>query len=478
MIRTLILILALHTSLAGDPIEQWIDNALKEWNVPGAAVAIVEGDTLILARGYGVINLESGAKVNEDTIFQLASITKAFTAAAIGVQVDLERLTWDDLVIDHLPQFALKEPYPTRFATARDLLAHRTGLPAFGGDLMGKIGYTDEEIMSRIRFIVPASSFRNSPHYSNLGYFAAGELLKAVSGQPFDQAVQATLLTPLDMARSGFAEKLMDQNTASPHAVVNGKLKVVPSDPTGGFPAAGAMTSTARDMAIWMMMLLSGGQNILKEKTIRDMFVSSMSGTPEFSEAPPIDENSGFNFGLGWDNYHFNGALIVEKGGGLDGIRTVTTLIPEKKLGITILCNRNLTLFPEAVRAFFLEQHLGKASYDVQKAIKKSQKELDQLLAPEAPTQNPLPAQALDTYTGDFKNSLYSPFKIIAENNQLFALVGPAQYKGTLKHDSGNTYLLSWPAINSGSERVTFVIGPDGKAFQIETETLGTLTTE
>jgi len=468
-------LMLLSFGLNGETLDQFIQNALEEWGVPGASVAAVKDGRVILLKGYGVSNMETKQQVDPDTIFQLASVTKAFTAAAIGVQVDQGKLTWDEEVILHLPQFALKDPYPSRYTTARDLLAHRTGLPAFGGDLMGKLGYTPSGTLFRIRFIEPATSFRDKPHYSNAGYFVAGELLAAVSGKTWDKAIQETILDPLKMTRSGFESKLQDRNVAHPYVIKNRKLTKVPWDTSGGFSAAGAMTSTAEDMASWMMMLLGGGQGVLKAETIEEMFASSMSGTPEFSEAPPIDKNSGFNFGLGWDNYHFQGYMVVEKGGGLDGIRTVTTLVPKLNLGITILCNRNLTLFPEAVRAFFLEKHLGKSSTDLQGEIKKRQKILDNLLAEEPTPKNPLPARDFSSYVGSYSSPLYDPFDIKEEKGQLIVLAGPAKYRGTLSHFSGNTFLLSWPQVNMGHQQVTFVIGPDGKATEIQTETLGSL---
>lgn len=464
------------SGLAGETLDQFAEKAMQEWEIPGASIAVVKDNQIVLLKGYGVTKVGTNEKVDQETIFQLASITKAFTAAALGIQVDGKKLTWDEEVIRHLPQFALKDPYPTRYATARDLLAHRTGLPAFAGDLMGKLGYSDEDILYRVRFIEPATSFRDKPHYSNLGYFVAGELLAAVSGQSWEEAIQKTLLDPLKMTRSGFASNLNNKNVAYGHVATNGTLKPVPWDPTGGFPAAGAITSTAADMAKWMIMLLNGGQKIIKPETIQEMFVSSMCGTPEFSEAPPIDENSGFNFGLGWDNYHFKGHMIVEKGGGLDGIRTVTTLVPDLNLGITILCNRNLTLFPEAIRAFFLEEYLGKSTSDLQEEIKKRQKTLDKLLVPEKPPQNPIPSLDPTAYVGDYSNNIYKPFQIKAKQGELVVSAGPAAYQGKLTHWSANTFNLSWTTVNMGHERVTFVIGPDGKATEIQTETLGSLT--
>src|SRR5579883_2204101 len=142
-----------------DEFSSFIEEQRTKRNIPGASVSVVQNDQVIFAKGFGTLRQGGKEKVDENTIFQIASVTKAFTAAALGLQVDRGALDWDEEVILHLPNFALKEPYSSRFCSARDLLAHRTGLPPFGGDLLGKIGYTPDEILYRVRFIDPETSF-------------------------------------------------------------------------------------------------------------------------------------------------------------------------------------------------------------------------------------------------------------------------------------------------------------------------------
>ncbi len=459
-----------------DALDRFIQQALKEWNVPGAAVSVVESDKVLLSKGYGVIRINTSDQVDENTIFQLASVTKTFTAAALALQVDREALQWEDEIIRHLPAFALKDPYPTRYANCIDLLAHRTGLPAFGGDLLGKLGYSSDEILYKIRFVEPATSFRNRAYYSNLGYFAAGELLGKVTSSSWEEAVRNTLLIPLKMERSGFAENLDKKNVAYAHAIIDGTVKTIPWDPTGGFPAAGAITSTAADMAKWMALFLQNGKSLLKPETVQKLLEPAMVGEVSFSEAPPIDENSSFCFSLGWDNYHYQDQLIVEKGGGLDGIRTVVTLIPELKVGITILCNLNLTFFPEAVRTKFLELYAGKSDRDLQSEIRERSEELSKIIAsPKKPT-SPLPGLPFKDYNGVFVSELYGTFEVTGDKNPLTVKAGPGSFTGTLEHWSNNTFLLHWPVINSGYELVTFTFGPEGKPTSMQTEALGTFT--
>lgn len=471
-------IFSLNADLAKN-LDPFIETKLKEYQAPGLAVSIVKDGKVIFAKGYGVIDINKPDKVDPDTIFQLASVTKTFTAAALGIQVQNKKMKWDDEVIQHLPAFALKEPYATRYANAVDLLAHRTGLPAFGGDLLGKLGYNEQEILARVRLIDPNVSFREKAQYSNVGYFVAGELLEAVTGMSWSDAIQKTLLTPLSMNRSGFASNLKNKNVASSHALIDGKVTQIPADVTGGFPAAGAITSTAADMAKWMNLFLIGNDSILSLTTIQELFTPAIVGEIAFSEAPPISKETGFNFSLGWDTYYYKGYQVVEKGGGLDGIRTVVTLIPELKLGITILTNLNLTLLPEAIRARFLEEAIAKSDTDLQKEILASQDKLFQLIQPEPKPKTVLPmAHPIEAYTGTFISELYGKFIIEKENKNLVIKAGPDGYKGSLTHWSNDTFMLSWPAINSGNQQLTFSFGPTGEPSGFTTETLGSFKRE
>lgn len=467
----------LHCSQIDD-FDSFIEQNRSKWNVPGLSVVIVNDGKVILSKGYGVTEVNSNHQVNESTIFQLASITKSFTAAALGVLVDQKKLSWDDLIINYLPEFALFDPYPTRYCSTRDLLAHRTGLPAFGGDLLGKLGYKPDEILRRIRFIKPASSFRDKAHYSNVGYFVAGELLGKISNSSWEEAIKNSLIEPLQMNRTGFSDNLDTTNVAKGHALNGDIIEIVDWDRSGGFGAAGAMTSTAEDMGNWMLMLLNHGvygeKKLLNSDTVKDMFISSMVGEVSFSEVEPINEFSGFDFGLGWGNYHYMGEMIVEKGGGLDGIRTLTTLVPEKKLGITILANLNLTLFPEALRAKFLQIFVGNDGHDYQPEIQKKNIEIQKLLNPPEENTKALPStRPLGDFVGVFESPLYGKFEVKQEGNKLGVEAGPIRLKGTLTHLGLDTFILKWPVVNSGSDPVTFTFGPDGKAIEFTSEAFG-----
>src|SRR3954453_10780082 len=196
-----------HALQATDPrvaeLDAFVQQAMIDYGVPGTAVGVVLDGQTILRRGYGVRRLGEATPVDAETVFQLASVTKSFTAAGLGALVDEGRLAWDDPVINSLPELVLHDPYPTRYATTRDLLAHRSGLPAFGGDLLGQLGYDRAEVLRRVRFIEPTHSFRDRAGYSNIGYFLAGGGGARNGDSSWEQVIRSRLLAPLGMSRSG-----------------------------------------------------------------------------------------------------------------------------------------------------------------------------------------------------------------------------------------------------------------------------------
>lgn len=463
-------------------LDQFVQQAMSDYGVPGASVVIVKDDDVIYSKGFGVKKAGTQEKVDENTIFQLASVTKTFTAASVGVAVDKGVMEFDEHVVDIISGFALHDPYPTRYTTSRDLLAHRTGLPAFTGDLFDHLGYTREEVVRRIRFIKPACSFRDEANYSNIGYFLAGQAAADSTGSTWEELVKTSILKPLGMNRSGFTNTLGEQpNTSSPHAEIDGETKAIPYNKQGVLAPAGAMTSTAKDMGHYMIMLLDkgsyNGTQVLTEDTVNEMFTPVMVEHPGFAELPPISVETGFSYGLSWGIYYWKSHMILEKGGALDGMRSVTVLVPSLKLGITVLANMNLTMLPEAVRAYVLEQFMGEADYDMQAEIMQRSKKIADMLGfdqtPDIKDPRP-PSLDLTDYTGTYENELYGQFKVVLNGGKLNVVAGPAGYTGTLEHINFDTFHLDWPIFINIPDETTFVINGEGKVTEFITETFGT----
>ena len=468
-----------------DPVaklDAFITKALKEYQVPGAAIAVVQNGKAVLVKGYGVRDVTKQGAVDENTIFQLASVTKTLTGAAAATVVDEGKLDWDKPIFNYLPEFVGYDPYMTRWLTERDLLAQRTGWPAFSGDQLDSFGYDRAEILRRLRFFKPRYSLREVAQYSNPGFFVAGEVAARVSKQSWNDLVEKHLFAPLEMSRSGTVIKaLQDSNATAAHALVDEKPVVVePSnlDVTG---AASSGTSTAADMSKLMLMFLNKGtykgKRVLKPETVEEIFKRSMVSEIDFTDLPPISDKTGFYYGLGVGSYDYAGHQIIEKGGALAGVRTTLVLVPDKNAGIVVLANLNLTAFPEAVRAYFLNQVLGFDPEADQKQIFDINQKLKKLMAPPPAPKNPGKFNGtLQSLVGVYENDYYGRCEILLDGDALKVQCGPAKYPATLKHWNNGAFMMQFPGATQTPTDTTFMIGEDGTADGFENEALGTFT--
>ena len=470
---------------ANDPtadLDAFITRALKEYQVPGAAVVVIKDGKAILLKGYGVRDATKPGAVDENTIFQLASVTKTLTAAAAATVVDEGKLDWDKPIFNYLPEFVGYDPYMTRWLTERDLLAQRTGWPAYTGDQLDSFGYDRAEILRRLRFFKPRYSVREVAQYSNPGFFVAGEVAARCAKQSWNDLVEQRLFKPLEMSRSGTVIKaLKDPNATAAHALVDGRIAVVEPTELDVTGAASSGTSTAADMSKLMLMFLNKGtfkdKRILKSETIAEMFKRSMVSAIDFTDLPPISDATGFYYGLGVGSYDYTGHQVIEKGGALAGVRTIIVMVPDKNTGIVVLANLNLTAFPEAVRAYFLNQLLGIDPEADQKKIFARNEDLKKLMAPPPTPRNPGRFNgALQSLVGVYENDYYGRCEILPDGKSVKIQFGPAKYPATLKHWNNGAFMMQFPGATQMPSVTTFMIGEDGDADRFENESLGVFT--
>lgn len=464
-------------------LDAFIAKALVDYRVPGAAVAVIRDGQVVLLKGYGVRDVTKPDAVDEHTIFQLASLTKAFTGAAAATVVDQGKLEWDTPITTYLPEFVGADPYMTRWLTMRDLLAHRTGWPAFQGDQLDSFGYSRAEILHRLRYFQPAYSLREEAQYSNPGFFVAGEVAARAAGNTWNDLVEQRLFGPMNMTRSGTSgNDLQDPNASANHALIDGQTVLVAATNQDTMGAAGSVTSTAADLANWMQMLLNDGtfgdRPVLTPDSVGEIFKRSMVAEPEFTDLPPIDAaTTGFYFGLGVDSFDYAGHHIVEKAGALSGVRTVMTLLPDMRSGIVVLANLNVTPFPEAVRAFYIHQVLGMDTSLNQQELVAISQQLQDLFKPPARSENPGAfAWPLSALPGTYENEYYGRATIALVGDTLSIAFGPANYAGSLMHWENGQFMLRFPGATQGYDPITFNIGADGSADSFTSETFGLFT--
>jgi CubicO group peptidase (beta-lactamase class C family) len=354
------LLLAGAPALADPPagFDARVESIRTATETPGISIAIVEDGKVVLAKGYGVRRQGAAAKVDADTLFMIGSTGKAFTVAALATLVDAGKIGWDDKVIDHLPGFQMYDPWVTREMTVRDLLVHRSGLGLGAGDLLlvprGKLSRA--EVVARLRYLKPATSFRSGYAYDNILYIVAGALIEAVSGQGWEEYMRDHVFQPggFPNATAEMARQLSVPDRAQPHARYGGPVRGVgpvrvldERDRLGqaGAPA-GLMAASANDMARWLQIQLAGGAlpggkgRLFSEAAAKEMWtpVTPMPIEP-YPEPVAGITPSYQSYALGWDVRDYHGAKVIWHAGGLFGFTTVVVLIPEKKVGFAIAIN-------------------------------------------------------------------------------------------------------------------------------------------
>ena len=328
--------------LSESEIDNLVEKARSAFNVPGIAVAIIQGDKILHAKGYGLRNINKKKKVNADTLFQIASNSKSMTAAALAILMDEGKLSWDDKVIDYLPEFRLYDPYVTREFTITDLLTHRSGLPLGAGDLLfwpDSDNSDLNDIFKALATIKPVSSFRSKYAYDNLMYILAGEIVARVSGMSWADFIEKRLFKPLGMqmcsAVHSRVSKRADQ--ATPHIYVDGKYSLSPyaGENNDLMAPAGGVNCSVNGVAKWLTMQLAhgklpNGEQLISIENHKEMW------SPKTITSATLDEAHGsavqtVQYALGWRVYDYMNHQVIGHTGGLGGMLTSVQMIPESK---------------------------------------------------------------------------------------------------------------------------------------------------
>src|SRR5437868_3068015 len=331
-------------------LDAYVSSSMKTFNVPGIAVAIVKDRKILLAKGYGVRKLGDPTPVDEFTMFGIGSNTKAFTSAALATLVDEGKLSWDDLVYQRLPGFVMYDPYVSHEMTIRDLLTHRSGMGLGEGDLLfwPHTRYSRAEVIYRLRFMKPKSSFRSHYAYDNLLYMTAGQIIPAVTGTTWDDYVRQHIFAPLGLNHSNLSTTAYKSGDdyAFPHSRVDGKLQVIPFEDLDNAGPAGAINSSAADMAKWVQLQLNRGKyveregRLFSEQRSKEMWSAQTILPIEDPPAPLAGLKANFaDYALGWGLRDYHGRKLVGHTGGVGGFVSRVMLVPEENLGVVVLTN-------------------------------------------------------------------------------------------------------------------------------------------
>ncbi|MGH8398282.1 MAG: serine hydrolase, partial [Gammaproteobacteria bacterium] len=432
----------------------YVQKIMQDWKVPGLAVAVVKDGKVVLARGYGVREVGKPGKVDADTLFAIASNSKAFTAAALGTLVEQDKLDWDDPVTKYLPGFELNDPWVTREITVRDLLTHRSGYcdPIF---MWFTTGFNRAQIIQHLRFDKPTYSFRSRFCYDNATYLVASQVIPAITGQSWEDYVRAHLFTPLGMTHTNTSVEAIaaDSDAAAPHAIVDGKVAVIRRYDDDAMAPIGGINSSVNDMSHWLIMLLNDGR--YDGKTVLDPRIIADMETPQM--VIPVDSGIGgwlhamspnshfYTYGLGLVVEDYDGHKLLMHDGDIDGMASALGMLPDQHLGVVVLTNMDHDDARNALLYHIMDEYLGAPLRDVNGALlalTHQQETADKatqakLAASRLPGAVPLP---LTQYAGVYENQLDGTVRVSLEGGHLVLRLGNPNFTGDLIHWNHNTF--------------------------------------
>ncbi|KKC26045.1 serine hydrolase [Sphingomonas sp. SRS2] len=471
-----------------------VDAVREAAGTPGMAIAIVEDGQVTLARGYGVRKLGAPQKVDADTVFMIGSTAKAMTAAALATLVDAGKLGWDDKVIDRLPGFQMYDAWVTREMTVRDLLVHRSGLGLGAGDMLyvPRGSYSRAEIVRRLRYIRPATSFRSAYAYDNVLYIVAGQLLEAVSGQTWEDYVREHIFKPAGMktAAAEYARVYANANRAQPHARYGGAVRGTGMQrildeqdhlPQSSAPA-GLVGASANDMARWLQIQLAqgaipGGGRLFSEAQAREMW-TPVTPIPIADLPAPVSgaQPSFQSYALGWEVRDYRGHKIVWHAGGLYGLTSVVVLIPEKKVGFAIELNSEEAEPRHGLMYELLDHYLGLPGQDWPARFRVYRKQrvaaAERAVTQKAATPAKIgPSLPLARYAGRYVDPWYGPIDVTSDAGGLTVNFVPTpRMAGRLEHYQYDSFITRFDDPTLEPAYLTFAIDAEGKVARITTK--------
>ncbi|HEX8694783.1 MAG TPA: serine hydrolase, partial [Longimicrobium sp.] len=446
-------------------LDAYVARAVREWRVPGLAIAVVKGDSVVFEKGYGTRTKGRDEPVDEHTLFAVGSTTKAFTVAALSMLADSGRVAWDDPVTRHLPAFSLADPYVTREITVRDLVTHRTGVAA--DDQLWLLGYPRAEIVRRMRWLPRAAGLRSEYAYNNNMFVVAGEVVGAASGSTWDAFVARRIYAPLAMAETfpTLAAARARPNLATPHDLRGDTVAAIPYRDIDNVGPAGSMMSSAHDMARWLRFQLDSAR--LNGRRLVSARQHAAWTTPQFvvplERFYPAARAAGTHlaaYGLGWFLQDYRGRLVAMHTGSIDGMSAIVGMLPEEGVGVVVLANLDHAEVRHALMYRVFDLYLGAPERDWSAELRRlyaaagRQRESVRVTG----TRPTLP---LARYAGTYADSLYGDLRVRLEGGRLVAALGP-RLAGTLEHRAYDTFAIRWSDAGLGESTVTFSLDARG----------------
>lgn len=443
-----------------DEFDAYIRTTMAQWKVPGLAIALVKDDKVVFIKGYGVRELGRNEPVDENTVFPIGSTSKAFTSTAVALMVQDKKVSWDDRVIDHLRWFQMYDPWVTREITLRDLLANRSGLSGVSEQLWYATDHSRDEIVRRLRYVQPESSFRSQYAYRNCMFLTAGQTIPAITGKTWDEFLKERIFRPLGMNRSFTSARDLYKldNVARPHLEINGQIGPVPFRNIDNIGPAGSMSSSARDLSNWLRFHIANG--MLDGKRIADAAVIEETHKPHTVAFTSADPKGTFPWGkrayycLSWVLVDTDSGPLVYHNGEIDGIYAAIGFNPEKKLGAVVLTNFEKHKLSDILLFRAIDILQDKTPYEWNTVILENHRKQeadaanDQKKMESARVQNTKPSLAAESYAGDYESEIYGRVRVYQDGKGIVLHMG-----SNLIYDLSHWHYDTFRAVNR--DRVT-----------------------
>jgi CubicO group peptidase (beta-lactamase class C family) len=460
-----------------------VAHAMQVFGTPGLSLAIVQDGQTVLAKGYGVRSIDTSQKVDAHTAIPIGSESKAFTSAALGILVDRKKLNWSDLVKDRLPGFQMYDPYVTAHMTIRDLLTHRSGLGLGEGDLMlfPNTNRSRAELVHALRYLKPATGFRESYAYDNILYIVAGALIEAVSGQSWEDFVKQNIFQPVGMADAHTSYDPAAANKVALHERNDGPIQgvarqsILPHGEAEVIAPAGGINASATDLARWMNVQLARGK-LPDGKPLFSLQQADMMWEPVVVVPPQGPRNVALlkpemqNYALGWYVEMYRGHKIVRHTGAVGGALAALYLIPEKHVGIAVTINSEDGMAMIAVLYHLLDYYLALPPTDWTSVLQKSQAETlakaqtSLKATPQAdPAKGAKPSLALAAYAGNYSDPWYGSMTIRdkGQGKLWISFDRTPGMEGALEPVSGDKFRTRWTQRSIEDAYLTFAVKDD-----------------
>lgn len=454
--------------------DRYVDQAVKDWGIPGLAISIVKNDSVVFAKGYGVRKLGSPERVDAHTLFAIGSTTKAMTSLSLLMLRDEDKLDLEARVTTYLPALQLYDPVMTRELTVRDLLTHHTGLP--GADqLWTGNDYDTKEIFRRMRFLKPWASFRNRYAYQNVQYAMAGAVVGVAGNTSWSEMVTSRIFAPLGMRESvpTLAATLTMPNVASPHMEIDDTLRVIENRAVDPVAPAGSVWSSVSDMAQWMRFVLDSGRvngkRLVTQRGFTDWLTPQIVvPRDDFYPTTALTHPHLINYGLGWFLHDYQGDAVAMHTGSIDGMSAIIGLIPDRRVGVYVLANSDHAELRHALMFRVFDMYAGRALRDWSTELRTLYSNLAkgaddaQKSFVSSRVAGTKPSASLGAYVGTYADSLNGTVQISSSGNGLRIRWGKG-FTAPLEHWHYDTFIAKWDDRRSGKDAVTFTLDVLGK---------------